>query len=73
MSLYIEGDTMKDVSFKKNYVSTPAGYTVRCSIPLFSKYWEEGVSAVGNCDLNNYLLRYDDALLMYALIYKIFI
>lgn len=63
---YITGDTRKDVTFKLEFVSPSNGRTYKSSIPLFGKYWEEGETIAANCDVNFHVLRYSDALLMYA-------
>ncbi|GAA4315498.1 RagB/SusD family nutrient uptake outer membrane protein [Compostibacter hankyongensis] len=63
---YIDGDTRKDVTFKIEYLSPANGQIYKSSIPLFGKYWEEGLTKTGNCDINMQVIRYADALLMYA-------
>ena len=63
---YIDGDTRKDKTFKLDYVSPSNGQTYTSSIPLFGKYWQEGLSATLNCEVNMHIIRYSDALLMYA-------
>lgn len=63
---YIAGDTRKNVTFKLDYVSPANGKTYTSSIPLFGKYWEEGQTITANCNINFHVLRYSDALLMYA-------
>ncbi|MHB1178884.1 MAG: RagB/SusD family nutrient uptake outer membrane protein [Daejeonella sp.] len=63
---YISGDTRKDVTFKLDYISPANGKKYTSSIPLFAKYWEEGQPITGNSKNNMYILRYSDALLMYA-------
>jgi tetratricopeptide (TPR) repeat protein len=39
---------------------------VLSSIPLFGKYWIDGLTASDQCDVNMHIIRYADALLMYA-------
>jgi len=63
---YIPGDTRKDVTFKTEFRSPANGNIYKSSIPLFAKYWEEGQTVCANSKNNMYILRYDDALLMYA-------
>lgn len=63
---YISGDTRKDVTFKVDFVSPSNGRAYKSSIPLFGKYYEEGETIAANCDVNFHVLRYADALLMYA-------
>ena len=63
---YISRDTRKSVTFKLDYVSPANGRTYTSSIPLFGKYFEEGQNIAANCNLNFHVIRYSDALLMYA-------
>lgn len=63
---YIAGDTRKDVTFKLEFISPVNGRKYVSSIPLFGKYFEEGETIAANCDVNFHVLRYADALLMYA-------
>lgn len=63
---YISGDTRKEVTFKLDYISPANGKKYTSSIPLFGKYFEEGESIAANGDVNFHILRYSDALLMYA-------
>jgi len=63
---YISGDTRKNVTFKRDFVSPANGQTYTSSIPLFGKYFEEGQVIAANSNANFYVLRYSDALLMYA-------
>lgn len=63
---YISGDTRKDVTFKLEYISPANGKKYTSSIPLFGKYFEDGESIAANSDVNFHILRYSDALLMYA-------
>jgi hypothetical protein len=39
---------------------------VLSSIPLFAKYWIDNLAATNQCDINMHIIRYADALLMYA-------
>ncbi len=66
LSNYEPGDRRKGVTFKTDFLSPKTGKIVVSSIPLFGKYWQEGVTATGNCSINVHILRYADALLMYA-------
>lgn len=63
---YISGDTRKEVTFKLDYLSPANGRIYKSSIPLFGKYWEEGQTITANCNVNFHVIRYSDALLMYA-------
>lgn len=63
---YISGDTRKSTTFKLDYVSPQNGRTYTSSIPLFGKYFEEGQNNAANSNVNFHVIRYSDALLMYA-------
>lgn len=65
-SRYIDGDTRKDVTFKTEYVSPENSKTIKSSIPMFGKYFEETITNNGHCTINTPIIRYSDALLMYA-------
>jgi starch-binding outer membrane protein, SusD/RagB family len=63
---YAAGDTRKAVTFKTEYLSPKDGKTYTSSIPLFGKYWEAGEAVTNNSAVNTHIIRYADALLMYA-------
>ena len=63
---YEAGDTRKATTFKTDFLSPKTGKIVVSSIPLFAKYWQEGLTITNNCSINMHILRYADALLMYA-------
>ncbi len=63
---YANEDKRKAVTFKQDFYSFTKDKTYRSSIPLFGKYWEDGQTVIANCALNVHVLRYSDALLMYA-------
>lgn len=63
---YDSGDTRKETTFKTEYLSPTNGKIYKTSIPIFGKYWEEGETIVKNCDVDFHVIRYSDALLMYA-------
>jgi hypothetical protein len=65
-SRYENSDTRKQVTFKLDYLSPTNGTVYTSSIPLFGKYWEEGENITNNSDVNNHVIRYADALLLYA-------
>jgi starch-binding outer membrane protein, SusD/RagB family len=60
------GDSRKATSFKTDFLSPKTGQIVVSSIPMFAKYWQEGLVITNNCSINMHILRYADALLMYA-------
>ncbi len=65
-SQFSDDDERKAVTLRTDFVSLIDGSIHTCSIPLFVKYYEEGESITGNSDNNMQILRYSDALLMYA-------
>lgn len=65
-SLFNDEDERKAVTFKLDYISPKNNNTYTSSIPLFGKYWEEGEVLLNQSDANMHILRYADALLMYA-------
>ena len=65
-SQFSDDDERKAVTLRTDFVSLIDGSIHTCSIPLFVKYYEDGESIGGNSDNNMHILRYSDALLMYA-------
>ena len=63
---YLDEDERKDETFTTDFVSLKDGSIHTSSIPIFTKYWEEGESIPPNSDANMHVFRYADALLMYA-------
>lgn len=63
---YTESDERKDVTFKLEYLSPKDNKVYTAKIPLFGKYWEEGESIMNQSGTNYHILRFADALLMYA-------
>lgn len=63
---FADEDERKAATFRTDFVSLIDGSIHRSSIPLFVKYWEEGERIAGNSDANIHILRYADALLLYA-------
>jgi tetratricopeptide (TPR) repeat protein len=61
-----EKDKRRAVNLRYEFFSLIENRNVRSSIPLFGKYWIDGLSAVNQCDVNMHIIRYADALLMYA-------
>lgn len=65
-SQFMEEDERKNATFKLDYLSPKDNKIYTSSIPLFGKYWEEGETVAGRSDANMHIIRYADALLMYA-------
>jgi len=61
-----DADERKAASFNTDYISPANGNTYTSTIPLFYKYFEKGESKCAWSDINFHVLRYADALLMYA-------
>lgn len=65
-SQYDIEDQRKFIIFSKEFISPLNGNTYKTKIPIFTNHWEEGETVSGNSDCNTYILRYSDALLLYA-------
>lgn len=65
-SQFLDEDERKDETFRTEFVSLIDGSIHVSSIPIFVKYWEENEPNPANSDCNMHILRYADALLMYA-------
>ena len=65
-SQFSDEDERKAVTLRTDFVSLIDGSVHTSSIPLFVKYYEEGQSNPGQSGNNIHILRYSDALLMYA-------
>lgn len=63
---YAGEDERKAATFTTDFVSLKDGSIHTSTIPIFTKYWEEGESNPANSDANMHIIRYADALLMYA-------
>jgi hypothetical protein len=61
-----EKDKRRGVNLRYEFYSLIENAPVMSSIPLFGKYWIDGLSAANQCDINMHIIRYADALLMYA-------
>lgn len=61
-----ENDTRKAVNLRTHYTNPVNGKELISSIPLFGKYWQDGLTAIKFCEINMHIIRYSDALLMYA-------
>ncbi|TLX76632.1 RagB/SusD family nutrient uptake outer membrane protein [Labilibacter sediminis] len=65
-NLFLEEDSRKHHTFKLEYESPNNGEIYQSFIPLFGKYWEDGQIQLNKSSVNMHILRYADALLMYA-------
>ncbi|QGY47543.1 RagB/SusD family nutrient uptake outer membrane protein [Maribellus comscasis] len=65
-NLFDDYDERKAATFNLDYVSPTNSQVYTSSIPLIYKYFETGENICGNCDVNFHILRYSDAILMYA-------
>ena len=65
-SIFDDADERKAASFNKDYVSPKDGLIYSSTIENFYKYWEQGEKFCANSDINFHVLRYADAILMYA-------
>ena len=63
---FLDEDERKEATFTTDFVSLIDGSVHTSSIPIFTKYWEEGENNPANSDANMHVIRYADALLMYA-------
>lgn len=63
--VFNEKDKRRDVNLKFDFMNSK-GVMIKTSIPLFGKYWIDGLDASNKCDVNMHIIRYADALLMYA-------
>ncbi|WPP51799.1 RagB/SusD family nutrient uptake outer membrane protein [Catalinimonas niigatensis] len=63
---FSDEDERKAATFTTDFVSLIDGTVHTSSIPIFTKYWEEGETNPANSDANMHVIRYADALLMYA-------
>jgi hypothetical protein len=59
-------DTRRSVNLRYDFTNMNTNLIETSSIPLFGKFWIEGVKASNQCDINMHVLRYADALLLYA-------
>lgn len=65
-NLFTDDDERKVETFRTEFISLKDGSVHVSSIPIFVKYWEENESVAVNSDANMHIIRYADALLMYA-------
>lgn len=61
-----DNDKRKAVNFKTEFAHFVTGAIIPSSIPLSGKFFVEGLETGDRCDVNVHIIRYADALLMYA-------
>src|SRR5690606_24485186 len=54
---YADGDERKSATFTTDFVSLIDGSVHTSTIPIFTKYWEEGESNPNNSDANMHVVR----------------
>ena len=59
-------DLRKKTNFKTEFAHLKTGEILKSSIPLSGKFWVEGLETGDRCDVNMHIIRYADAILMYA-------
>jgi hypothetical protein len=59
-------DKRRGINLRYEFTNMNTNQIERSSIPLFGKYWIDDVKASNQCDINMHIIRYADALLMYA-------
>ena len=65
-SQYSPEDERREATVTYNIPNVLDGSIHVATIPLILKYWEDGETVNANSDCNMHILRYSDALLMYA-------
>lgn len=65
-SQYDDEDQRKFIIFSKEFVSPTNGQTYYTQIPIYHSHWQDGQTVAGNSNCNTFILRYADALLLYA-------
>jgi len=59
-------DTRRSKNFKFDFLNPVTGKVLTSSIPLSGKYWLDGILSSADCEVNMHVIRYSDAILMYA-------
>jgi len=59
-------DLRRAKNFKFSFTNPNTGAILVSSIPLSGKYWLDGLKTALDCDVNMHVIRYADAILMYA-------
>ena len=65
-SQYDDEDQRKYIIFSTEFVSPTNGKTYYTQIPVYHSHWQDGQTVAGNSNCNTFVLRYADALLLYA-------
>ena len=65
-SWFLDEDERKEETCRTRFISLKDGSEHFSSIPIFVKYWEDNEPVPGRSDCNIHIIRYSDALLMYA-------
>jgi tetratricopeptide (TPR) repeat protein len=63
---YNPDDNRRSKNMKFDFLNPVSGKILTSSIPLSGKYWIDGLLSSGDCDVNMHVIRYADAILMYA-------
>ena len=63
---YNEGDKRRDFNLRYEFTNYATKEIMRSSIPLFGKYWIDNIASCDLCDINMHVMRYADAILLYA-------
>jgi tetratricopeptide (TPR) repeat protein len=61
-----DNDTRKAANFRTEFTHFTTGKIITSSIPISVKYFVDGMETGDNCDVNMHIIRYADAILMYA-------
>lgn len=61
-----DNDTRKAANFRTEFIHLTTGKIITSSIPISVKYFVDGMETGDNCDVNMHIIRYADAILMYA-------
>ena len=64
--MFSDDDTRKAVNFRTEFKHFVTGKIIVSSIPVSVKYFVDGLESGDLCDVNVHIIRYADALLMYA-------
>lgn len=63
---YKPNDTRRSKNMKYDFLNPKTGKIITASIPLSGKFWIDGILTTNECDVNMHIIRYADAILMYA-------